>query len=184
MTADGAEELTVFHLFIHLALCEGSADFISAGLSQIYTNTSSWSVYTSLSLKTRRFTRLGYRSIESACPSRLDLIILLSGCSLTHIIILEREAYRNYSAIYHSLLHSPYTLNDRLPLHPDASYWEYRISVGKLCKVLTAGKIKTLAIETPITVHAQHALQRYADGETETRRRERVPEPRKLTFGL
>lgn len=29
-------------------------------------------------------------------------------------------------------------------------------------------KIKTLAIETPITVHTQRALQRYADGKTET----------------
>lgn len=36
---------------------------------------------------------LYYRSIESTCPSCLDLIILLSGCSLTHIIILQREAY-------------------------------------------------------------------------------------------
>lgn len=142
MTADGAEELTVLHLFIHPALREGGSDFISAGLSQICANTSSRSVYTSPSLKTRRFTRLGYRSIESACPSRLDLIILLSGCSLTHIIILEREAYRYYSAIYHSLLHSPYTLNDRLPLHPDASYGEYRISPGKPRKVLTAWKNK------------------------------------------
>lgn len=30
---------------------------------------------------------------ESTCPSYLDLIIMLSGCSLTHIIILQREAY-------------------------------------------------------------------------------------------
>lgn len=36
---------------------------------------------------------LNYGFTESACPSSLDPIILLSGCSLTHIIILLRKAY-------------------------------------------------------------------------------------------
>lgn len=36
---------------------------------------------------------LNYGFIESACPSYLDPIILLSGCSLTRIIILQRKAY-------------------------------------------------------------------------------------------
>lgn len=60
----------------------------------------------------------------------------------SHHYIIEGSLW-NYSTIYHSLLHGPYTLNDRLPLHTrylthPVENSEYRISPGKPWKVLTA----------------------------------------------
>ncbi len=53
---------------------------------------------------------LNYRFTESVCPSCFDPIILLSGCSLTHIIILQREAYGITvpSIIAYSMVHIPW----------------------------------------------------------------------------
>lgn len=58
---------------------------------------------------------LNYGFIESACPSCLDPIILLSGCSLTHIIILQGEAYGITvpSITAHSTLHIPWMTDYR-----------------------------------------------------------------------
>lgn len=99
-------------------------------------NTSSWSVYissiehdSSLALLWIHWKHL------SIMPWSDYLVVRLLTHS--HHYITEGSLW-NYSAIYHSLLYGPYTLNDRLPLRRDTSVREYRISPGELYKLHTA----------------------------------------------
>lgn len=146
----------------HFSWCKKSVDLISAQHTQICMNTSTWSVY--LSTAHASLPAL----IESACPSCFDLIILLSGCSLTHIIILQTGAYgitvpsiTAYSMVHilwitgchYILMHLIENIQSVRASHVDSSLCSQR---------------RMLAIYMPINVHM---LQKYANTDRRTRRR-------------
>lgn len=145
-----------------------SLDLISARLTQICMNTSTWSVYISTA-------HAGLPAlIESACPSCLDLIILLSGCSLTHIIILQGGTYgitvpsiTAYSTVHilwmtgchYILMHLIENIQSVWASYVDSSHCSQQ---------------RMLAIYMPINVHM---LQIYATTDRRTRRRNRAGAP-------
>lgn len=113
------EESFVFHSAVSLSgslfsQCKKTFDIICIQVTQICMNTSQSVCIFSI----EQGSFLTQLRIHWKCLSIMPLSDYLVVRLLTHShhYITEGSLW-NYSAIYHSLLHGPYTLNDRLPLH-------------------------------------------------------------------
>lgn len=95
--------------------CGKTFDFIFIQVDQICMDTSSWSVCIFSTEQPSSLTQLWIHWKRLSIMPWSDYLVVRLLTHSHHYI--TGGSLWNYSAIYHSSLHAPYTLNDRLPLH-------------------------------------------------------------------